>query len=331
MVRGRSSDRSRTRAAAGRARSKQRKQKGALTSLGVLAGAVVFLAGFAYFVGPKVMGNTAAEFEPVQHMGAARRLATRGEYDAALAELDAIPRETLTGAVAAEVEALREEIEGTVASRARDVHNVVGNDWWRENLDRFHKFFLRGTPEPGAVRFFLERLDEFEREWPDHPEQEWVDRMRERYAAVVDLKTPPTPADLDFHVRMMLEEDPKDWSGALAAIDAYVRSTTGADRRAGTDKRLEVLEQRQAWFDDKLQQARFDYEEGREGQAFAWLVRIVVYSGDAAMADQAADQLLRFEDLDSRLRGYRSKKLLEFTRIVEHPKVARYLEANPLS
>jgi len=317
--------------AAQRARLRRRKNRGALVSLVVFAVVLALIAGFVFFVGPKFMGTTAKEFEPGARMGAARREATRGNYEAALAELDSIPPELLTPTLAAQVAEVRGEIEERVAVRARDVHNTAGNAWWRENLDKFEKFHLRGTPEPGAVRFFLERLDFFAREWPEHPELPWVQRMQERYATVASLEDPRSFTDLAFEVRLLTTEaDPKDWAGALASIDAFLRRPSDKDKPAAVHLREATLAARQEWFDDKLAQARLDYEQGREGQSFAWLVRLAAHVGEADMAGRAAAQLLRFPDLLSRLRGYRTHEPEEFERLAEIPAVARYLGEHPL-
>jgi hypothetical protein len=297
------------------------------------------VAGFVFFIGPRFMGKTSPEFEPTARIGAAQRLIKGARYDAALAELDAIPSAMMTPQLATQTDALRADIERRRSTRDRDVHNVVGSDWWRENLELFDKFHLRGKPEPGAVRRFLERLAYFEEEWPDHPQQEWVDRMQARYADVVSLDDPPTAADLGFRVEILTEEeDPKRWDAALLAIDEFVRDAGTSERDLAVVLRTRTLEARQEWFEASMDKAREEYTSGEDGgksRSVAWLVRIVGYAGDATMAEEAANQLLRFTsdddfDLQAELRGYRSHKPEMFTRVTEHPKVAAYLRANPL-
>ena len=326
------------RGSAQRSRARRRKSQGALLSLGILGGVLALAVGFFFFIGPRFMGTTSAEFEPSARLAAAQRLIGVRRFDEALAELEAIPSNLTTAEIAARADELRERIATQRAELARDVHDAEGEDWWRQNLERFDKLFLRGTAKPGAVRFFLERLARFEERWPGHARSDWVDRMQERYGALSNLNALPAVTDLEFEVWFHTTEDPKDWVSGLAAIDEYVRRASGRDRDRAIDLREATLRARQEWFDETIQKARDEYtggEAGGKSRSIAWLVRVVVLAGDTEMADQAADQLLRFAgdaefDLQAELRGYRSSKPELFEPLTEHPKVAAYLKANPL-
>lgn len=326
------------RGASQRSRARRRKHTGSLLSLGILAGVIAVALGFVFFISPRFLGTTSAEFEPSARLGAAQRLIGVRQFDEALAELDAIPRNLMTEAVAARSDELRGEIARQRAELDANVQAALGDDWWREHLERFDKLFLRGTPKPGAVRFFLERLAQFEQRWPGHPRSDWVDRMQERYSQVANLEALPAIEDLEFKVWFYTTEDPRDWEQALTAIEDFVRRASGRGRDAAIDLREATVEARQAWFDETIQKAREEYTSGEAGgksRSIAWLVRIVAYAGEADMADQAADQLLRFAgaddfDLQAELRGYRSKKPELFEPLSQHPKLAAYLAANPL-
>jgi hypothetical protein len=307
---------------------RHRRPRGAWHSAAIAIGVVALASGTAFWIAPRHLGPTAVP--PETRLENARDLVASGEPDAALAELGAIPAAQLPPALAAEVAALRAEIEQRARDRERAAHDRLGDAWKREHLDAFEQSHLHGAPAPGAIRFYLERLAYFAERWPEHREIEWVRRMQQRYAPMASLERPPAIADLDFAVRFHTRAEAQDWAAALAAMGDFLRTAPASEHAAAARLRDEVLAERQAWFDAKLAEARAQDVLGNDGQAVAWLLRIAVHSGEAEMADRAAQELVVREDLAGYLRGYRRQSPEEFAVLAAQPRIADYLRANPL-
>jgi hypothetical protein len=307
---------------------RHRRPRGAWHSAAIAIGALALASGAAIWIAPRHLGPTAPG--PEARLAAAQDLAAGGQPDAALAELAAIPAGELSPALSARVAALRAEIEQRARERQRDAHERLGDAWKREHLDEFEQSHLHGTPEPGAIRFYLERLAEFAERWPEHREIEWARRMQQRYAPMASLAQPPAIADLAFAVRFHTRAEAQDWASALAAIGEFLRSAPASEHAAATSLRDETLAARRVWFDEKLAEARAQDVLGNDGQAVAWLVRIVVHAGEAQMADEAARELVAREDLADYLRGYRSQSAEGFAVLAAQPRIADYLRSHPL-
>ena len=42
------------------------------------------------------------------------------------------------------------------------------------------------------------------------------------------------------------------------------------------------------YFDDRMEQARWEFDRGNEGQSVEWLRILIVYTGEPSMAERAA-------------------------------------------
>jgi len=295
-------------------------------------GEIIIIALLALVVlGPKLMGGGDPIFEPRAKVSRARQLSEDGRYEEALAALDAIPEGVeLDAAFAQQVEDLRAEIHAAIERVALADHNMRGNEWLQTQLKNFEAQRLAGKPERPKIRVFLKRCDEFEAEYPQHPEIDWVQRMRERYAGFVDLSQPPTYEDVEFEVEALTWADPRDFKQAFGILDAYLETAEGDDRARALAFYDEKLRERDEWFEDKLQQARWEYERDSLGTSLAWLIRIILFTGDDVMAEAAASELVKFPDLVPRLRGYRNLEPEKFALLVQQPTVAAYVREHPL-
>ena len=92
----------------------------------------------------------------------------------------------------------------------------------------------------------------------------------------------------------------------------------------GADFEERNIMSKQEWFDEAMQYARWEFERNQKGKSIAWLVRVIAYSGDPAMADAAAEELTKFEGLDEWLRGYLRAQPEMYRRIARNPVIAAY-------
>jgi hypothetical protein len=317
--------------AGGRARYRKRQKSGAWVSLAIFAGVVAALALFAVFVGPALMGDAEPIFEPGVRLNRARTKVAKGLHEEALAELDAIPDDIqLEAAFQKQIDDLREEIATNIEEIALADHNMRGNEWLQTQLKTFESQRLAGKAEAPKIRVFLKRCDEFEGRYPQHPDIGWVRRMRERYAGAVDLSAPPTFEDIEFEIETLTWADPRDFKQAFQILDAYIETAGGDDRANALKLYDKKLKHRDEWFEDKLQQARWEYEREDLAKSLAWLIRIILFTGDEVMAETAAQELIKFPDLVPRLRGYRRHSPEKYERLVQQPTVGRYVRDHPL-
>lgn len=195
-------------------------------------------------------------------------------------------------------------------------------EYLQPQLQRYEKEYLKGTPQREKVRVFLKRAQVFKENCPDHPEMDWVDRMVERYSRVVSLDDPPTYEDIAFETESLTWAKPRDYKKAFQILGDFIDGASGDDRARALSLFDELSEARQVHFEDRLAQAKYDYDKGRQGEAISWLSLLVVYIGDEDMADNAAGRLVQMPDIDAYLRGYAQSQPEVWERLSAHPKVA---------
>lgn len=237
----------------------------------------------------------------------------------------------------AEVE--KQVAEGRKLSEAA-AKNSAGDQFLQTMLKNFESQRLASKVDKPAVRVFLKRVAEFERRWPDHPEMEWVRRKKERYAPMVDLSKPASYADIEFEVKAMTWDNPRNYRDAFSVTNRWLE-TAGADERGpGLALLDKLIKERDDWFEDRMQEAAHQFKKGQLGQSIQWLAILMTFSGDAAMADRAAQDLIKFHgveapgggavDLRRELRGYR-RGLPEYWKHMEANRVlAEWMRENPL-
>jgi hypothetical protein len=254
-----------------------------------------------------------------------------GMWDQARADLDAIPaKDELSPEIQAQIADLRAQIEAGRVDEVRIKEEMKGSEYLTSQLENYERDRLQGKVDKPAVRVFLKRLAEFERRWPSHPRMDWVRRMKERYGDMVDLSKPPTYEELEFEVKSLTWANPRDYVEALEVLDKWLEKAGGEERAKGLALLDKTLEERQAWFTDRMFEARHQFEKGQIAQAVQWLTILIVFTGDQAMAKAAAEELVKFDLLDQHLRGQRSTYPDRWPTLSSNPVIAAWLREHPL-
>jgi hypothetical protein len=254
-----------------------------------------------------------------------------GMFDQAVQDLDSIPAaDGLSEAVQAQIADLRAQIEAGRAEEARTKEEMKGTQYLTSQLENYERERLQGKVDRPAVRVFLKRLAEFERRWPEHPRMDWVRRMRERYGDMVDLSKPPTYEELEFEIKTLTWANPRDYVQALEILERWLEKAGGEERANGLALLDKTLEERQAWFTDRMYEAQHQYGKNQLGQAVQWLTILIVFTGDQAMANQAAEELVKFDQLDQHLRGHRTTYPERWPALSSNPVIAAWLREHPL-
>lgn len=196
-------------------------------------------------------------------------------------------------------------------------HNIDGEPVWQTQLKRFMDERLR-TPNRPAARVFLQRIADFRRRWPTHSKLGWCDRMEARYRDLADLSSPPTWEDVAFEVDTLTWAMPKDYVKAFRILERFVEGADAADRDKALTLMDEKVSEREEYFDDRLQQARYYYERNEPGKAVEWLVQIVIKIGDERMANDAARRITQMAGVERALRGYRNDRPETFSSLMEN-------------
>jgi len=319
------------RGAAHRVAGRRRTRNATWIALGIFAIVLVFGSLAIKFLVPTMFAEADTSFAPLARYNRARAEFEAGQPEKALAELDAVPVDAaLSDRMAGQLADLRKVVEIELADRALAAHNRSGDEYLEKQLRDYEKRYLQGRPGKPAVRLFLERLHTFTETWPKHPQIDWVQRMRDRYGALVSLDDPPTYADVAFEVEVLTSADPRDYKRAFEVLDEFTDHAGAADRGQAVALADRTRTERRQWFDEKLDQSAREYYAGERGRAVAWLVRMVLYTGDDEMENKAAELLTEFQDLPERLRGYRRAEPEQFELLSRHPVIRDYLEAHPL-
>jgi hypothetical protein len=269
---------------------------------------------------------------PADNLGAsatiqiARTDITKGQLEAARTRLESIPRDGLDDPTRAKYDEAMAALAAAQSENEQSAAEVGGTEYLQSQLKNFESQRLAGKAERPKVRVFLKRCAYFLERWPQHPEADWVRRMQERYNTLYDPSSRTTYEDIAYEAETLTWANPRDFKQALEIVRRFADEEATVDDRAKALVLLDTLTtQRAEWFSDRMQQARYEYDKGEMGKSVAWLVMLIVYTGDDAMAAQASDQLLKFEGLDGWLRGYRSSSPDKYAILRQQPAIADYI------
>jgi len=202
-------------------------------------------------------------------------------------------------------------------------HNKWTQDFLEPQLKRFEREYLKGTPGTPRVRVFLKRIRHFKENCPQHPDMGWVDRMQERYGRIVDLDDPPTLDDVAFEIESLTWAKPRDYKQAFEVLDGFLDGASGDDRDRALVAYDELAEARQAHFEDRLAQAKYDWDKDQHSEAIMWLALLIRYIGDEEMENDAAGRLVLMGEIDAYLRGYAAEQPDMWAELVKNPIVAK--------
>jgi len=322
----------RTPAGAGRSRVSARRRgserKHGLPSGAIFAFVVLVLALLFPFASRFLELTQEQSEESIQaRLAAARRDVEEGSFGAAEKRLAALEVGREPSVEEARViEELRREIARAKEDAAVAQHNLAGYRY-KNVLVEYEEKYLQGAPDPPKARHFLELAREFREQWPEHPELAWVERQVSRFEGGVDLRTPPTRADVEWIVLYTTGGEPRDYWYAARAVEGLRDRTSGEEREWAEERLAEMEEERLAHHRDRMEEAERLFQEGDEGRAVWWLVHQVIGSGDQATADEAARVLVRMPSARSQLRGYERNHPNKFATLLENDVVRSFWES----
>jgi hypothetical protein len=288
------------------------------------------LALVGWFVFGKLLGGDArsiGEASAPAYLANARTRFEHAQFDLALAQLNRIPADAkLDPQLAAQVAEMRQKIESTIAESALDSNNAMaGKRYLDSQLKNFVDRWMTGKITSPEARVFLKRAKYFHEKWPTHPEMDWVERQEGRFKGAIDLSKPPTFADIEFEVQALTWSFPRNYEEAFAVTRAFQQTAQGEDVAKSAAFLTELEGKREAWFKDRLEEARYQFDLKEKGKSLGVLLSIIRYAGDAKMADNAAERLLLYEDIDSWLRGYKTYDQDGYEAISQNRVIAAFL------
>lgn len=319
----------RSRSERGLAPRRAKRRGSPLATLGWTLGAILVGALLVWkVVVPLMTHKPPAVFEPQVRLQRARDYMRTASWESARRELERIPRDAaLSEEVLAEIDALRAELDERRDDSRRAELEQRGTKWAQTFLRDYEKNYLAGSPDPSRVRVFLKRARQFRERYPDHPELDWVARQESRFRDVVSLDDPPTFADVEFEVTLLTQGRPREYDEAARVLDRFATVATGADRELALALREEKRAEEEAWVQDRLQQARFEYENDNLGEAVGWLRSLAVHSSEQAWRDDAARRLLKFQGVDGWLEAHRRQFPDSYEELARNPVIAEYLRS----
>jgi hypothetical protein len=276
-----------------------------------------------------------------QQVFMARRSLESGMWDQAEAAIAAIEdRSQLSTEFQAELLEIETKIAEGRKSAGVAAANAAGDQYLQLMLKNFEQERLGAKVERPVVRVFMKRIAEFERRWPSHPEMEWVRRKKDRYAGMVDLTKPATAEDVEFEVKALTWANPRNYREALGIVNRWLETAGSDERGKGLALLDKLIKERDAWFEDRMLEARHQLNKGQIGEAIKWLAILIAFTGDTAMADKAAAELIKFDGyegpgnvvvhLDSELRGYRRELPDYWTQMESNRVLAEWMKEHPI-
>lgn len=254
-----------------------------------------------------------------------------GVIEAAQADLAKIPADAeISPELRANIDTLAAQL--VAAKQAGDLaaENDLGTKFFETQLKSFEQTRLQGKIDRPAARVFLKRIEEFEKRWPKHPQIEWTQRMKASYGVMVDMSLPATYADIEFEVKALTWANPKDYKQAFGILKRFIDGGQADERAKALVLVDQLMKERKDWYEDRTQQAKFEYERNQVGKAVNWLLVLATYTGDEEMERVAAERLLDVPRLDEHLRGYRSSRPDWWPQITANKTIADWIARNPL-
>ena len=207
----------------------------------------------------------------------------------------------------AKFEQCREQLEAALKVGETAIDNQRGTTYLDSKLKKFESMRLTRSKELPKVRVFLQRLKYFQERWPSHPELDWVKRTERRYQEIDDLSEPPDFEDIAFEAETLTWAAPRDYKQCMKLLNDYLDEAAPQER----DGVLELIAQKEAdqkeYFDDRLLQAKFEWEKGdpqAQAKGVEHLVQLSTKLSDPDMVAEATRRLLLIPDIDSRWGGY---------------------------
>jgi hypothetical protein len=257
-------------------------------------------------------------------LAAARQDLVAGDFDRAQQRLELLRSQGATPEELQQVAAVEQEIAQRRAELASSLEHQAGTNFFDALLVRYEERWLQGQPDPPKVRLFLLRCREFKRRWPEHPEIAWVERQETRFRGSVDLDAPPTWADVDWEVQALVGTSPRNYRRAFELVGQFLDGAAGEDRKSAEELRARMVVEREAYHEDRKQQAKFEYEREDVGKSVWWLVHSVIWLGEPAMEDEAAAILVKIETCDDHLRAYKQSMPEKFDALMKNAIVRDY-------
>jgi hypothetical protein len=303
----------------GQERERRPRRRGLPVSLLIVPSALI-LAGLVWFLRSALSGSAPEVVAAASLVDQAERDFQDGHFQFAeenLAQAESGGR--LDALTQARIADLRARIAMRKAEVDLLIQNNAGTNFLDTRLKKYEEKFLSGTPDPVKARLFLERCKEFRERWPKHPEMPWVERQEARFRGVIDLSKPKTWPEVAWEVEDLADEMPCNYAKMLALVDEFLTRASGADETAAKAEQAKVLAARPAYHLDRLQQARYEYEQkGDPSKAVWWLVHEVIWIGDPVLSEEAAKILLDMPDLAPHLEGYKQTYPDKFAALMEN-------------
>jgi hypothetical protein len=294
----------------------------------VILGGLVVLGALLYGFKSGASGGAGAD----TNIAAAKRVMSKGDslesVETKLRIAAADP--DLTTEQAQEIATIRAELVILQAEIMLKAHNMVGTKYLSKKMIKYADKNLAGDPDHAIARVFMERCVIFRERWPEHPDMDWVDRNEARFASTVDLGVPPTWSDLSWKLDRLVLGSPKEYGDAFEAVDSFITTGSESDKTLAQNRRKLMLDERAAYFEDRMKQAAFELDTNSDkAECVRLLVDGIVYMGDPAMASEAAKYLLNMDNAVGHLRGYRNDRPLIWGSLSAQPSIAALIQSTP--
>jgi hypothetical protein len=301
-------------------------QKGIPSWMVVAIIGVIALVG--YFVGKMWLEDRAPEYDPRSRYLAALDANEKGALAKALEELDHVDLQLADPELKRKVGELRKVVEERSADAEVAAWNVQGTKWMETQLKGYEQKYLKGNDVTRAkARLFIKRCDEFRETYPKHPQLGWVERFRSRWLDTAQLNQPDDLDDVTWEVKMLTSGKPRDYVTVFKLLNGLSSRADGAERDAVQAMIDTQNAEREEYFTDRMQQARWHWERKEYGQAVEWLIQVVTKIGDTGMRDQATDALLKMTNQEGVpltnifLGGYKQSRPWQFEQLCEDPRI----------
>jgi hypothetical protein len=212
---------------------------------------------------------------------------------------------------------------GAIASESdRGMELKAATPYYDSQLVNFFNNYLKEKGSRTEARVFVKRLEWFRATYPTHAQIGWVDQMLQRYKPMAQLDQPPTLEDTRFEVKMLTQARPRQYEAAFAVIEEFLAASSGTPRDEGLALKSQLTTEQREFFETELKEAALDAEPGEKqdlSKSFDRLVMLVLSITEQEYVNDAADRMLRFPDVDERLKSYKVYRRRDFDRLLQHP------------
>lgn len=218
---------------------------------------------------------------------------------------------------------LHKQLIATTSKGDNAERNRIGTRFFDKQIKNYKTKYLSKNERPQA-RVFVRRAEWFLATWPDHPEADYVRRMKTQFATVGRMGEPSSLADVTWEAKTLTWAYPANYKEAFKVLNEFLDRADASE--AGVARGLiatHELEEK-AYFDERMDLAAGFYEEDNKSKALGYCIQIVIGINNSALEDDAAVRITKMAGVGGTLEAIKRDVPEDFNALAKNATMAAF-------